>query len=246
MPLIRAKGRLIYYAHVPKCAGSAVEDYLTERFGPLAFCDTSFLKQEHPWTRTSPQHVDRAAFTRLFPPGFVDASFAIVRHPVDRIVSSWHFQLEVEKTVPDEMSFSDWLARLPELWAKTPYIFDNHTKPMDEIVPNTAQVFYLEHGLDAIIPWLDAIIDDQSGPRVIKQINAHGSYVKTKIEKVAPSEKDLDVITHLYKMDFERFGYDLDEKLPRSPAPVLDAQAHVAAHAARPQRGLIRKILKRL
>jgi len=37
MPIFRINDQLHYFAHVPKCGGSAVETYLTRRFGPLGF-----------------------------------------------------------------------------------------------------------------------------------------------------------------------------------------------------------------
>lgn len=85
MPLYRHKGSLIYFAHVPKCGGTSIEDYLSRRFGPAAFLDRRFLRRRAPWTRTSPQHVTAADFSRLVPPSFVDVNFAVVRHPAEKI-----------------------------------------------------------------------------------------------------------------------------------------------------------------
>lgn len=212
MPLMRAGSKLLYYAHVPKCAGSALEHYLTARFGDLAFVDTGYMGQSQPWSQTSPQHIDRHALARLFPPGFIDASFAVVRHPVARIVSAWHFQLEQEGTVPDGMTFSDWLTDLPLQWAETPYAFDNHTRPMSDIVPEDATVFYLEHKLEALIPWLNATLGESDGPTDIGAVNVR-SGGKTQ-DKIAPSAGDLALIAEIFAVDFERFGYSPDSKAP--------------------------------
>jgi hypothetical protein len=94
MPIFKAGGKLVYYAHVPKCGGSAVGWYLTERFGPIAFEDRNHTRHDAKtqWSRTSPQHIDRVSLGRLFPEGFFDAAFTIVRHPVARLVSAYHFQ----------------------------------------------------------------------------------------------------------------------------------------------------------
>jgi len=209
MPLMRAGSKLLYYAHVPKCAGSALEHYLAARFGSLAFVDTAYLSQPHPWTHTSPQHMDRHALARLFPAGFIDASFAVVRHPTARIISAWHFQLEQEKTVPQGMTFSDWLTDLPLQWAQEPYAYDNHTRPMSQIVPAEAAVFYLEHGLEAIIPWLNTTLGDTTGPAEIRQVNARGAKTKAPA-KISPSAGDLALIGDIFAQDFERFGYRLE------------------------------------
>jgi hypothetical protein len=221
MPFFRSGAQILYYAHVPKCAGSSVEEYLTNRFGALAFCDTAYMQQTTPWTASSPQHVDRDVLARLFPPSFMDASFTVVRHPVARVVSAWHFQLEVEKTVPAGVTFSDWLMDLGEQWVERPYAFDNHTRPMNNLVPDGAEVFYMEHGLDGIIPWLDRTTGTQTGPRFIGEVNKRAKGGKDATAKVKPSETDLETIFSLYKADFERFGYSLEAKLPSEPAPVL-------------------------
>ena len=157
MPIFRAGEKLVYYAHVPKCGGSAVGWYLDERFGPLAFTDRRHTAQPAAarWSRTSPQHIDRGSLARLFPQGFFDAVFTIVRHPVARIVSAYHFQLEVEASIPQDTGFSDWLADLEEQLEEDPFAFDNHVRPMSDIVPEGAQVFHMEHGLDALVGWFD-------------------------------------------------------------------------------------------
>ena len=167
MPIFKAGGKLVLYAHVPKCGGSAVAWYLAQRFGPIAFHD-NFHTRHDPrtlWSKTSPQHIDRGSLARLFPDGFFDAAFTIVRHPVARLVSAYHFQLEVEKSVPLTTGFSEWLEDLAELRSENPFAFDNHVRPMTEIVPDGATVFHMEHGLDALVPWFDALTGAASAPR---------------------------------------------------------------------------------
>ncbi len=68
MPIIRADSKLIFFAHVPKCGGSAVQTYLNNRFGPLAFEDRRFLSvpERKRWSKTSPQHVDVETLNRMF------------------------------------------------------------------------------------------------------------------------------------------------------------------------------------
>lgn len=223
MPIFRAGEKLVYYAHVPKCGGSAVGWYLDERFGPLAFTDRRHTAQPAAarWSRTSPQHIDRGSLARLFPQGFFDAVFTIVRHPVARIVSAYHFQLEVEASIPQDTGFSDWLADLEEQLEEDPFAFDNHVRPMSDIVPEGAQVFHMEHGLDALVGWFDALTGDKGGPRALPKINEQGAYTGTRTPKAKPTGADLDRVARLYAVDFDRFGYRIGEKAPAAPAPVL-------------------------
>jgi hypothetical protein len=253
MPIFRANEKLVLYAHVPKCGGLAVSWYLSERFGPIAFSDRKYLACDPRtlWSRTSPQHIDRASLARLFPDGFFDETFTIVRHPVARLVSAFHFQLEAEQRIPQDTTFSEWLEDIVERQAEDPFVFDNHVRPMDDIVPEGAHVFHMEHGLDALVPWLDALTGTQDGPRAVPRINAKGSYAKVRAAPAVPSARDLDHIARHYRRDFDRFGYVPDRKAPDAPAPVLtDAQRAERDAAlqrmANPVGRIVRKLRRRL
>ena len=227
MPLVRSGPQLIYFAHVPKCAGSAVEEHLAARFGPLALRDSRHLARPEArrWTRTSPQHVDAASLRRLFPAEFFDIVFAVVRHPVSRVVSAWHFQLEAERTVPHGVSFAEWLEDLEDLHRTDPFRFDNHTRPMDEMIPEGAEIFHFEHDLDAIVFWLDRVTGRRDGPRAMPRTNPRGAHGRKGPAKVVPSPRDLEVIAHLYARDFARFGYVPESPAPLAPPPDLPAGA---------------------
>ena len=221
MPFFKTAGKLVYYAHVPKCGGSSVGSYMQARFGDLAFNDTRYLSQPEPqrWTRTSPQHVDAQSLQRLIPFNFFDACFTIVRHPVARAVSTYHFQQEVEGKVAAGVGFSDWLASLPALLQQEPFAADNHIRPMAQIVPEGAAVFHLEHGLEPLVAWFDALTGQAEGPRVIEERNKRGDYVQTGGQKAEPTAADLALIGRIYAADFTRFGYALGERKPKTAAP---------------------------
>lgn len=223
MPVFKADTQLVLYAHVPKCGGSAVSWYLTERFGSLAFNDSQHTSQPVAarWSRTSPQHIDRVSLARLFPADFFDAVFTIVRHPVARLISAYHFQHDVEKSIPEQVGFSEWLVDIEERLAEDPFVFDNHVRPMTDIVPEEAQVFHMEHGLDALVGWFDTLTGRADGPRAIPKINQHGQYGGNGGQKVVPSDSDLGRIAAFYQADFSRFGYVPGSDMPIFPAPEL-------------------------
>lgn len=235
MPIFRTDAKLVYYAHVPKCGGSAVNWYLTQRFGPLAMTDARYtsIAPARRWNRTSPQHIDRESLERLFPLDFFDAVFSIVRHPVTRILSAYHFQRDVEQSLSSHVDFSDWLADLPELMEENVFAFDNHVRPMTMIVPEGATVFHVEHGLDHIIPWFDRLTGTQAAPRAIPKINEQGQYSGRTRERVTPSPSDLEVIARVYAEDFERFGYRIDDPAPVAAAPVMSEEDRMGIEATR-------------
>ena len=130
MPLVRIGTDIHYFAHVPKCGGSSVEAYLKARFGSLAFLNARFLSapESHRWTKSSPQHITLDALTGLVPADWITSSFAVVRHPVKRLISAFHFQIENERTVSRQLSIDDWFEDWLEKARETPFLYDNHLR----------------------------------------------------------------------------------------------------------------------
>jgi hypothetical protein len=211
IPLFHTPSGLILFAHVPKCAGTAVERYLEAAFGPLAFLDSRYnsLPARRRWTRTSPQHADAASLQRLFPPGFLHASFAVVRHPVPRMVSAFRFQRDIEGRIPPDTGFEDWLAGLAG--NRRPWAFDNHVRPMADMVPDQATVFRLEQGWDPVIDWLQTLCaPGQTLPRDMPRHNVLDQRLAQSgrsAPAVCPGPRAIDLIARFYTADFHRFGY---------------------------------------
>lgn len=200
---------------------------MRNRFGPPAFLDQNHLSipAADRWARTSPQHVTAAALDRLFPPGFLDHSFAVVRHPVDRLVSAFHFMKEARFLLDAGTHFSDWLKVLDRTLAKDPWLHDAHLRPMVDFVPAGADVFRLEDGLDRVGRHLDALFGRPAVPV------GFGRELERQADspKAVPSPQDIAVIERLYAADYDRFGYDRHAiSVPRAVA------AHRAEVAVKP------------
>lgn len=212
MPIIRHSGRLIYFAHIPKCAGTAIHRYITSRTGTMAFSNTKFLAtaEEFRWTKSSPQHIPIAALDLLFPVGFFDESFALTRHPVDRMAAVFLFQREKEGSIPVELTFEAWLGRLNDHRASNPFVFDNHTRPMGDFVPEEATLFRMEDGLEDLKMWIDQKLDLAPDPAFaqIPRINTRYRRHDGNMPKFEISSEARELIWSLYRDDFERFGYD--------------------------------------
>ncbi|MEO8531592.1 MAG: sulfotransferase family 2 domain-containing protein [Deltaproteobacteria bacterium] len=213
MPLVRIKSDLHFFAHVPRAAGGSVEAYLTTRFGTLALLDDSFPDQplNQRWSQTSPQHIDVATLQRFFPADWIASSFAVVRHPVTRIVSAFHHQAEVIGTVPKGMDVNEWLIEWFESVESDPYLNDNHLRRQSEFVPANAVIFHVEHGLDGLVEHLDTLAGEMSGPR---NIDTEASRKTEGKRDATLTERSLTLIEEYYADDFARFGYDADEPLP--------------------------------
>ena len=212
MPLVMTPEGPLLFVHVPKCAGTSVEAYLAEAFGPLAMHDPQFnrLPAGARWSRTSPQHADAATLNRLFPPGFLRASFAVVRHPVPRLVSVFRFQRDIERRIPPEMHFEEWLEGLARLRRRR-WAFDNHIRPMCEMVPETAQVFRLEDGWDPVIDWLQGFCTPGTVlPRRMPERNVLDRRLahEGRTGQQVPLTKSIcELVARLFAADAERYGY---------------------------------------
>ncbi|MFD1740217.1 sulfotransferase family 2 domain-containing protein [Cypionkella sinensis] len=211
MPLVWLGHNLVCFVHVPKCAGTAVTHYLAQHFGPLALHDPKFsgLPDTARWSRTSPQHLDAQTYARLFPPGFLNGSFAVVRHPVDRLVSVFHFQREIEGRIAADCSLEAWVDSLSE--GMDHWMFDNHTRPMTEMVPEQTVAFQLEAGLTPLIGWLQQMSGlEVPLPAEIPLRNVLAQRLKFAGKPAVQRVVSPDVrakIERLYAADFERFGY---------------------------------------
>jgi hypothetical protein len=240
MPFFRTAGKIVYFAHVPKCGGTSVENYLTERFGPLAMLDRRFQSGDPAmrWSRTSPQHIDWRSLRTILPPDYIDAVFTMVRHPIARAESAYHFQIGVEKTVAPETPFSDWLADQVARLERDPFALDNHMRPQTDFVPEGAAVFHLEHGPDALIPYLDGLAGGADGPRAIGHSNkrASGAQKAAPPPHQIPGPADLAQLVEIYGADFERFGYTPEDRAPQAARPVLDEGFKLARDRERARR----------
>ncbi len=219
MPVIRMPNRkLLYFAHVPKCAGTAIEHYLTARFGRLGLLDPAFGRRSpaDAWSLSPPQHMPEAIRRDLLPDALFDAVFATVRHPALRLRSVFLFQREVEKALPPTLKFETWLETLPRTLALDPYALHGHLRPMSEIVPHKSRVFRMEDGFTSLVAWLDAEAGNEDGPREVGTANR----LADRLGQAAPAMPALGPtvlarIATLYVADYERFGYDV---VPHSTA----------------------------
>ena len=227
MPFFRLRQQLIYFAHVPKCAGSSLEVYLQSRFGRLGFRDQAHYRDPGTrWTRTSPQHVTAEDLDRLIPPRFFTQRFTVLRHPIPRLVSVFRFQRDWEGRIAAATGLTEWLEGLARARRGSSYKYDNHLRPMTAFVPEDCHVFRLEEGgLAQVIPWLDELQGKTAAPREMPVLNTHGGLMAkrgTRPVAVAVTPEDRARIAELYAEDFARFGYD--------PAVVPEEQAMTEKH----------------
>lgn len=206
MPLMTVNGLSIFFAHVPKTGGSSIEDYLIRRFGPLSIRKQGPEKQARQRDMIqSASHLSAADLESLLPPD-LNHCFAVVRNPVDRLVSEYRFQSNYSRT--SKLSFSTWLRIMLNCARLDARVYENHIRPQTDLIPQGAEIFQFENGLGQIIPWLDAVTKT-----TVPDIEI-GHLLKRERQPVAVSKQDIRLIWAFYAGDYARFAYaepSLDE-----------------------------------
>lgn len=222
MPLFKANGQIVFFAHVPKCGGTTVEHSLQESGYKLSMLDQQYWAHEKDrWYKTSPQHIPYDHLITLLDPGLFDYSFAVVREPVDRFLSAFnHNRFRIGRSI----SFDRFVERLRKrVSASGDYFefeFDNHFLPADRFVPPDCEVFRLADGLDKIMSTVGDglgcrfdVLPHQNQKKYDKVLDADNPLkrgVKRALFAVSPSKPDLsdaqvEAVRELYQVDYERF-----------------------------------------
>ena len=208
MPVFLHNGRLHVFCHVPKAAGTMIEAVLREEFGQLAFLDQNHFRDERIiWSATSPQHISAADFHRLIPAEMIASSFAVVRHPISRLISAYHF---AQRRFQYETKLDEWFCRYVEGYSVMPNAFDNHLRPQHELIISGAKVFRLEDELEACFNFLEERYGVHR-PEIIPHANTAKRSSSTAQRTMEIEPKTLALAKEFYAADAEIFGYDMEQ-----------------------------------
>ena len=202
--------RTLLFIHVPKTGGTAVETFFRGA-GFTGFFDPPTYMPVRPYLQVPPTHYDYAVLRRLFD---LDAlySFAIVRHPVKRMISQYKWTLE-KSTGAGELAntgFSEFLARMFAEYRRDENIASGHLKPQVRFVgEKVTKIFKYETGLDGIIRRvLEDVGFKPQGELKLPIVN------HTAPRKVEPSAADIQLIREFYAEDYEAFGFEAETPAP--------------------------------
>jgi hypothetical protein len=145
----------------------------------------------------------------LIPQDWIVSSFAVVRHPMRRLVSAFFFGRHNEKRLAPGLDINEWFLDTAARLEKEPFLQGGHLIPQSAMVPKGARIFRLEEGLDQIVPYLDGLAGNQDGPRSITVRN-EGRWRGQDTEPELSPEA-FSVAMRLYAQDFARFGYPVPE-----------------------------------
>ncbi|MBN9668726.1 sulfotransferase family 2 domain-containing protein [Roseibium aggregatum] len=216
MPLFKINQKTILFIHIPKTGGTSVEEAF-QAAGPKAL----FSDRRPVGLRCTPQHFHGDLLSAVMQREFVDYSFAVVRHPVDRLVSEFFYRckdlkfryyagfrrrkVRISEASPAELTraFSGWLDRILADYSTNPFILDNHIRPQAEFTSQfDPVVFRFEDGLQSALDTIGAKIGHAFGP--VPHANASNR------PRFPIAQADLLKLKTFYASDFETFGYALD------------------------------------
>ena len=211
MPIIRCKENLIHYAHIPKTGGHSLESYIKKLKGvELGFVDWFHVVKpaKKPWNISSPQHIDGASISRIFPINFFTHYFAVVRDPIAKIKSSFLFQKYTLKGISSSITLNQFIENDLLVNVNTIGWFDNHFMPQSSFLYPGAkyQIFKLEdNGLQRAKAYIDKIFYGKISNHELPHFNSTKSLLNEGDSDL--SNKSLQLIFKIYKNDFANFKY---------------------------------------
>ncbi|KJZ17947.1 sulfotransferase family 2 domain-containing protein [Loktanella sp. S4079] len=194
MPIFILKQKVLFFIHIPKTGGSSIETALRQQGARQALLSASnggFMK-------CTPQHMHAPLIELFIPSSFRDFTFAVCRHPVNRLISEFHMRRDRWE---NGISFSEFVDYTFKKYRDNEYIFDNHIRPQSEFVTRDTRVFRFEDGLEraigvackfASVPFSDM------APHKRRKTGGETDVSRDTLAK----------IRHFYKSDFERFEYE--------------------------------------
>lgn len=205
MPIAFTDQGPIFFVHVPKVGGTSMEDYLQRRFGQLALNDTN-KRAKVPGTglMAAVNHLSAIDLPELIPQQSI-LTFAIVRNPLDRLLSEYNWQRQA--SLMSRFSFSTWLRIVTRALAHDARTYGNHIRPQVQMVPDEVEVFRLEEGFDPIIARIDELTGSTHPDLTVGQFKKRPA----AREEITIYRQDVALVQKVYADDYVRFEYPLQD-----------------------------------
>ncbi|MEM8790941.1 MAG: sulfotransferase family 2 domain-containing protein [Pseudomonadota bacterium] len=217
----------MFFIHVPKTGGTSMEDYLRRRFGPLALNDIN-KREKVPGTGliAAINHLSAIDLKELIPQQSL-LTFAIVRNPLNRLLSEYQWQRQA--SFMSRFSFSTWLRIVTKAYAYDARVYGNHIRPQDQMVPEGVETFQLEDGFEAIIARIDEVTRSTHPDLGVGQFKRRTA----PREEITVYRQDVALVQSIYSTDYARFGYPLEDQGSYPADPLSALRAGLAMPLAR-------------
>lgn len=196
MPVYSISGYDILFMQIPKTGSTAIAHVLSSAG------ETRFYASIQKGRRLlRPRHATRDLINEFYTSSMFDASIAVVRNPIDRMLSQYRYQRRKSGLhKANLLSFNIWLRMSLAQFRRDPGYRDNHFRSQLDFITEKCKVFRFEDGLERPLAYLESITGvDLTSKLLIK--NASPSI------NVSYSEKSLALIRDAYHDEFIEFGY---------------------------------------
>lgn len=154
MPIFSKENTRLLFIHIPKTAGSSIEDYFAEQGWSVDYLDRSnptHFDSLNYCRRVSPQHMHNRLLRETFNLEGFDLIFTVIRNPIERFKSEFAWRNPSGSTEEvDEKQVENWWSHHKRLFRKDQYHFDNHLRPQTDFILPEARVFRFESDLDSV------------------------------------------------------------------------------------------------
>jgi hypothetical protein len=202
MPVFQKENISILFVHIPKTAGTAIEQFFRRQNWKISFFDGGERKPSiNTVSWCSPQHLHAETLKNIFNVKRFSYCFTIVRDPIDRIKSEvrWRKKFFNENIEPER-----WIYESLQTYPLNPFVHDNHIRPQSDFIFEGLTVFYMEDGLAPVIADLTSRFADHLDPAPAIPP------VMTSQESGYEIELSADLVTRLkefYAIDYRNFHF---------------------------------------
>jgi hypothetical protein len=196
MPIFKKAEKKISFIHIPKAAGSSIEQFFTDSGWEMDF----YKPCTHP-NEPAVHHLTYDDLRKLVPNLDDFPSFCIVRNPYKRMVSEWRWQRNRMRTT--KINFTDFVRRVEVSLKTSRTYWDNHWRPQSDFISDKiSKVIRIEKLNDGF-----AELCEEQDLGLIGTIpkfdrSKSGAFPKLRIENGT-----LQKVLEIYKDDFAAFGY---------------------------------------
>ena len=198
--------KFFLFIHIPKTGGTSITSFckllkFREKYG-----SNNDFRQ---FLKVTPQHFTYNTLNNLININELDFSFAIIRDPLDRIISSY-FWSKKYSNIPEslqKMNFENWFNELAENYKQNVNVLSNHLIPQRMFIgQNIKKIYKFEDGVHNIFKDVMKCLnikikDDYKFPHILKNSASN----KSEIKKIKESKHIRKMIYDFYNEDYNLY-----------------------------------------
>ena len=199
-----------WYVDIPRTSSSALRVELGRHFGPV-YGKENLIEREFSAKQVFDDHIPAVRMRRILGARSWNElfTFTIVRNPWDRVLSFYHYLLKRDG-IPAIWSFPEYVARLVEADAKTPYFtyYGRRYGAADYILDGNGDVL-----VDEIVRYEDRAtglgkIGARLGVEGLGTLSLQGAAPKSEHYRAAYDARTMELVARRYANDVTLFGYE--------------------------------------